>query len=136
MTIAEVPSRDVVEIIVQPKGNGRYAALVEGEVIVTSRQPFYASARALLKRGVYPETPITMRHEGSSIASMRSTVGHASQWRVEESDAGGLRIRRYIDPGHGPLHPAWVAQDCQQRVSILDLPDRYERPSAALPAHP
>lgn len=85
-----------VEIVIRPKGIDRYLALVEGEAIITSRQPLFAAARILLSRGVDPETIITMRHEGSATISLRSTVGRAAGWRVEEPDRGGLRYRRYV----------------------------------------
>ena len=37
------------------------------------------------------ETIITARHAGSDIVGMRSPVGEAVRWTVEERDRGGLR---------------------------------------------
>lgn len=85
-----------IEIVIRPKGIDRYLALIEGEAVITSRQPLFASARVLLDRGADPDTVVTMRHEGSATVSLRSTVGRAAGWRVEEPDRGGIRLRRYV----------------------------------------
>ncbi|WP_454683388.1 hypothetical protein [Ancylobacter moscoviensis] len=108
-----------IEIVIRPKGIDRYLALIEGEAVVTSRQPLFASARVLLERGVDPHTVITMRHEGSATVSMRSTVGRAAGWRVEEPDRGGIRLRRHVprEPltAHGAALAAGESQDGQTK---------------------
>ncbi len=69
----------------------------------------------MLQRGVAPDAAITMRHEGSSIVSMRSIVRQAARLRVEESDKGGLRTRRYVASHvsalNSPSHSASPAKD-------------------------
>ena len=72
------------------------AVLVDGWTLVrASRQPLLDSARALAAEGAAPETAITARHRGSALVAMRSTVGEAAKWRIEESDRGGLKKRRW-----------------------------------------
>jgi hypothetical protein len=85
-----------LELWPMPEKPGRYAAVLpDGRVLVQSRQPFYDGARKLLAEGVPPETVIEARHKGSSIVALRSTVGEAAKWSVEESDRGGIARRRY-----------------------------------------
>ena len=68
-----------------------YAALDEaGEVVVTSRQPFYAAARALQAQGYDDEVVLTASHRGSPGIGMRSTIGAAAVWSATESDKSGL----------------------------------------------
>lgn len=108
-----------IEIVIRSKGIDRYLALIEGEAVITSRQPLFASARVLLDRGVDPDTVVTMRHEGSATVSLRSTVGRAVGWRVEEPDRGGIRLRRYVprEPltAHGAALAAGESQDGQTK---------------------
>lgn len=47
----------------------------------------------LAGEGVPAGTPIASRHAGSTTIAMRSTVGEAARWTIEESDGGGLRRR-------------------------------------------
>lgn len=81
----------------------RFAAYVNGEHVATSAAPFLAAARKLAERGVAPETPIQMRHKGSEIVSLVSTVGHAAALRVrEDADRGPRFVRRASPCGHVP----------------------------------
>jgi hypothetical protein len=59
------------------------------------RCPFYTSARKLLEQGISPETPLAMRHAGSSTIAMTSTVGEAAKWTIEEGEDVGPRLKRY-----------------------------------------
>ncbi len=72
----------------------RYVATdASDRVWATSRQPFYAAARALLEAGHSPDEVLTASHAGSSIVAMRSTIGEAAKWTVEEDANGRMRRR-------------------------------------------
>jgi hypothetical protein len=82
----------VIELVLVPAGIGRYVATLDGKSIVRpTRQPFLDAARVLLALGHDPATLIEASHRGSAIVAMRSTIGEAAKWTVEESDRGGLR---------------------------------------------
>ena len=88
--------------------SGRFEAVCNGEIIVRStRQPIYDGARALLRRGVPPETfVIWLTSEGTP--SMRGTLGELAKWTVEESPTGKLQRRRWR-----PDHRFTVGQGAQ-----------------------
>jgi hypothetical protein len=69
-------------------GRGQlFDGVVEGRVIVRrSAQPLLDGCRALLAEGVDPATPITMRHDGSTVDSLTATVGAAAGLTVREGD--------------------------------------------------
>ena len=70
------PGDRMIEIVVKPAGRGRFCAMVGSRMLVImSRTPFLTAARVLLADGVDPATPIRMRHDGSSVIALRSTVG-------------------------------------------------------------
>lgn len=81
----------------------RYAALLDGEVIATSRQPFYAAARALQALGYDDEIVLTASHEGAAAIAMRSTIGRAAVWSVTEGDRTGLSRFEFQDRPRGPM---------------------------------
>jgi hypothetical protein len=56
------------------------------------RKPFSEAGQALLASGVSPATRYSMRHEDSSIISMRSSVGATAASTVVEYESGGSRI--------------------------------------------
>lgn len=77
------------EIIARSKGNGRFAAVVNGEVVVPSTTtPLFAAARVLADRGHSDETELVLKHEGSSVVSMRSTIGRSKVLTVRERPSG------------------------------------------------
>lgn len=85
-----------LELVLTPVSSrpGHFTAHLGDRCIVrASRQPLYDAARALAGEGVPASTPIATRHAGSSTVAMRSTVGEASRWTIEESDSRGLRRR-------------------------------------------
>lgn len=86
-----------MEIIVRPSlsGKGRFEAVYAGEVLAVSRTPLLSAARELQRRGVRENAEITMRHEGSEIVAMRSTVGAAARLTVEERDHKPIRFGIY-----------------------------------------
>lgn len=88
-----------INITAYPLGDGRFFAYLGNRPLCkASSTPFYSAARALLDEGVSPDTVLTMRHDGSSIVSLRSTVGQAAKLTVVEEDKKGLRVRKYRPP--------------------------------------
>jgi len=83
----------VIEVILHPirPRVGRFAAVVHGQEIVRSRQPFFAAARALLERGHDPATLLEARHEDDDIVALQGTVGEAARWSIRETDRDGPR---------------------------------------------
>lgn len=77
-----------------PDGTRAYTtrgALFDGKVndrtIVTrSTQPLLDAARVLLADGVEPSTRIVMRHAGSMVDALISTIGAAAKLTVEEGE--------------------------------------------------
>ncbi len=72
----------VMEIIVTPSkptsGGTPYAAYLNGRLLCVSHTPFLTAACVLLKERFPSHVVITMRHEGSTHASMRSTIARAA----------------------------------------------------------
>lgn len=88
-----------INITIYPKGRGRFTAyLGERPLCKATPTPFYSVARVLLDEGVSPDTVLTMKHKGSSIVSMRYTLGEAARLTVTEEDKKGLRVRTYHPP--------------------------------------
>jgi hypothetical protein len=87
----------MIEIIMTPAGPGKYRVMV-GSMTITrpTRQPLFDGARALLALGYDPAGAVTARHAGSDTIAMRSTIGEAAHWTIEEADRGGLRKRLWI----------------------------------------
>jgi hypothetical protein len=87
----------MIGLILEPAGPGRYRPLLDGAAITKpTRQPLLDAARVLLAPGYPADTPITARHVGSDVIAMRSTVGEAARWTIEEPDRGGLRKRPWM----------------------------------------
>ncbi|MCO5129241.1 MAG: hypothetical protein M9932_01580 [Xanthobacteraceae bacterium] len=79
-----------------PSKPGRYSASIGDRVVIASaREPFLPAARVLLSEGTPPETLIVMRHAGSSIDALRSTVGKAAGLTVRETETSGPRLETY-----------------------------------------
>lgn len=91
----------MTHLIMRPLGNGRYRAVrSDGLICVESRTPFFDAARFLLKIGTPPDTELTCSHLGSDTVAMRSTVGEAAKWTIQES--GGRTRRAPWKPYAGP----------------------------------
>lgn len=90
-----IPSRN-------PNGSRAYSnrgplfdGAIDGRIVVCrSTQPLLDGCRALLAEGVDPTTPISMRHVGSEIDALTSTVGKAAALTIEEGD-GPIRLRSW-----------------------------------------
>jgi hypothetical protein len=84
----------LIDLVLAPAGAGKFRAMVGSAAITRpTRQPLLDGARALLALGYAPETRIAARHAGSTIVTVRSTVGEAARWTIEDADRGGLRNR-------------------------------------------
>jgi hypothetical protein len=89
---------DAIAITVSPsrEADGRRAhssrgplfdSAVDGRTIITrSTQPLLDGARALIAEGVDPARRIVMRHAGSDVDALRSTVGAAAKLTLEEGE--------------------------------------------------
>jgi hypothetical protein len=98
-------------IIVAPIAGraGYYTARCDGRLLCRSRQPLLDGARELLASGFSAEAAIVMRHAGSQIEALRSTVGAAARLTVAEGDRGAPRFRRWkampLREGSPPIAP-------------------------------
>jgi hypothetical protein len=84
-----------MNITIRPLGRGRFAAFLGQRLLCKSKTPLLTATRILQAEGMPDDTPISMTHEGSSVASMRSTVGKAAGLIVEETSARGPKLKAY-----------------------------------------
>jgi hypothetical protein len=65
---------------------GRYRAYLETEqeMLCTSRQPFFDSARKLIARGHGPQTMLIMRWQGAEGWALRGPLGVAAKLTLDE----------------------------------------------------
>jgi hypothetical protein len=81
----------------------KYTAVREdtGEEVVRSHTPLYDGARELLKRGLSPDTLLTMRHVSSPHDSFTpQRIGELARWAIDERDnKSGLRKVLYRPRG-------------------------------------
>jgi hypothetical protein len=74
----------------------RFDAYLDGELVVTSRQPLLDGARALLDQGHPPQTRLTIRHHGRDHDSFAPrSIGELAKWTIKERDKGGLSRERW-----------------------------------------
>jgi hypothetical protein len=74
----------------------RFDAFLKGELILTSRQPWYDAARELMRRGYRGDTLLTVRHadqDGDRVVPLE--IGELAPWSVSDSDRGGLKRIRW-----------------------------------------
>jgi hypothetical protein len=77
------------------KGTVYHVVADHSFLLLESRLPFYEGARELLKMG-YPEGEVlTASHGDSPTIAMRSTIGGAAKWTIEETAARGMRRIRW-----------------------------------------
>jgi hypothetical protein len=92
----------------------RFDAHLDGDLVVTSRQPQLNRARALLDRGHHSETLLTIRHHGKEDSFVPRPIGELATCTYEESDRDGIKRRRW-SRGRGPAIPlARMAQRHQR----------------------
>jgi hypothetical protein len=84
-----------MNINIRPLGRGRFAAFLGQRLLCKSKTPLLTAARILQAEGVPDDTPISMSHEGSTVVSMKSTVGKAASLIVEETDTTGPKLKTY-----------------------------------------
>jgi hypothetical protein len=94
--------RAVLRLIVRPhleRGGlhiDRFDGYLDGELIVTSRQPLLDGARRLLERGFDPEALLTMRmHDRPYDSFHPKPIGEWAKWTIAELDCRGLRRKRW-----------------------------------------
>jgi hypothetical protein len=91
-------------ITVAPAGLSARGALFDAKTsdgvprtLVAGRTtPLLDACRALLREGERPKRRVIMRHEGSDIDAMRTTVGTAAKLHVIEPDYGAPTFTRSI----------------------------------------
>lgn len=116
-----------------PGKPGRYMAMLGEVELCRSTQPFLTAARALLAEGYASDLVLEARHAGSPIVALRSTIGEAARWMIEETDRGGLRKRRWR-PFRVALSPGAVApRSADPGCPGTSLPPRPKRAPRALP---
>lgn len=90
-----------LELVPVPLTDRFDAILPDGRILVRSRQPLFDGARKLAALGYDPETLIEARHRHSPIVAMRSTIGEAAKWVIEETNRDGLRRVQWSPARHG-----------------------------------
>jgi hypothetical protein len=98
--VAKSPLEIRLVVASEADSPGRFTARLEstGELIVAStRQPLVDGARVLLAQGFDPDTPLTMRHQGSAHDSFQPLpIGQWAGWTYEESGTKPLRRVRWM----------------------------------------
>jgi hypothetical protein len=61
---------------------GSFEAVLDGETLCRSRQPFITSARILIERGYDPDMVLTMQHAGSNTIALRGRLGAVAKVEV------------------------------------------------------
>ena len=84
------------------------------------RDPLTDGARILLAEGVDPAEPLVLRHEGSEVDCLTSTVGRAAGLRVTEGDHPVRFIRyqpypRRVTKSRGEASRPAPGSDSQER---------------------
>jgi hypothetical protein len=102
---------------------GKFDALLGDRLLVDgTRQPFLDGARSLLELGFDPDAMVLMRHQGSTVDSLRAKIAIAAALTVDE--AGTPRFKRWK-----PFAPAIDPQpDAISRGAV-------EAPVALTPSH-
>ena len=82
-------------IDLEPTGYGERAEMwLNGECLGTSRQPIYAAARILLKRGKNPFDTVETRRNG--MTCLTGVIGGLATRTVSEGDRTPLKVTRFI----------------------------------------
>lgn len=108
----------------KPPRKYKYEARCDGRFLCVSTQPFFDGCRKLIELGLAKETDkAAMRHDGSDIISLRSTVGRAAGLTVDETN------RRFA-PYKAKTYDR-RAQDARDEVAGGGRPGEDDRPLAA-----
>jgi hypothetical protein len=81
-------------VVKEFKRRGRFDMYLDGRYLGRSTTPLLTAARILLAEGVPPETPLEMRHQGSTTISPRSTIGVAAKLEVNNERFAPYRPRK------------------------------------------
>jgi hypothetical protein len=93
-----------------------YDGKIYGRVVITrSTQPLCDVCRVLIAGGMAPETRIIMRHEGSDIDCLISTVGAAAKLTISEGERRPIAVR-------WQEHPNSISVSAPARSSDDHLP--------------
>jgi hypothetical protein len=127
----------VALVLVPVTGRPSYyrATDTAGQVVVqASRQPLLDAARALAATGMPPDTVVTARHRGSAVVAVRATLAEATPRTIEESDRGGLRMRRWKPFQGADSFRDGATQNAQAPTRPQVPPFTYLRPTIATAA--
>ena len=87
----------IVRVYPAKDGRGRFDVYLGGKFVVTSRTPFYSSARWLMASRKYPaDTIMIMRHGNSPKNAMIGLIGALAEKTVSETDKSGPKQVRYV----------------------------------------
>jgi hypothetical protein len=78
-----------------PTRPGYYTARCDGRLLCRSRQPLLDAARELLASGYPADTIIVMRHAGTEVVAMTSTIGTVARLTVSEEANRPPRFKRW-----------------------------------------
>lgn|SRR5262245_12615132 len=81
----------VVVVVSAGRTPGRFTAKLASDrrvLVASSRTPFLAAARRLLRLGYPADATLAMRHAGSETESLRATIGNAAALTVKETEHG------------------------------------------------
>lgn len=86
----------IIRIYPAKNGQGRFDAYLGDTFIVTSRTPFFSSARWLMGTRKYPaDTILIMRHGDTPQNAMIGLIGALAQKTVTENEKSGPRVTKY-----------------------------------------
>jgi hypothetical protein len=128
-------SAETIELVIRPgprsrrtkSREGRYSAVWGERVVVTAKEPYFATARILISEGVDPNTVLTMRHEGSQTRSLTMPLGKAAGLMVV-TDKRGMP---YIVPWRGGFRPKVWRPASQNDEALARQPSENNLPATA-----
>jgi hypothetical protein len=97
----------IITLDVRPIGQGKFEGRVDGELIVTSRQPFLDAARALIRAGGPADALFQMRHSTGTIG-LKSILGVAASLTIDERNEGRVKFKRW--------QPHYRSADAEQEM--------------------
>jgi hypothetical protein len=118
----------MLNIVSETKHGGRFRATLEDStpLVKSSRTPLLDSARILLRQGIDPHTPLTMRHARATHDALTSTVGAAAKLTVLVSSVGRPIFGRFQEgeemiaaAPYKPRNPAGVPRQPPAPISAM-----------------
>jgi|SRR6516162_7613839 len=115
---------------------GYYTARADGRLLCRSRQPLLDGARELLAAGYPTETTLVMKHAGSGVEALRTTIGSAARLTVETDEQGRPIFRQWRGPRtRGPAPPADYLRNSDPRDLAPPLTQRRRLRHEPPPPH-